>query len=82
MPKTILQKPQQPKRGHLPDPPVEWLGVPLAMRTFNLGKTSIYALIKRPEIKSILLKRKGAARGKRMIEAESLRRFFAAQGGN
>ena len=53
---------------------------PVASLTW--GEPCFISCSKHPEVKSIILRREGAARGKRLIEAESLRRFLASREGN
>jgi hypothetical protein len=70
---------EQSKRGHLPDPPIERGGVSLAMRQFNLGKTFLYQLLAEGKVRTMLLKREGRVRGKRMIDLGSLRAFLESR---
>ena len=53
--------------------------MPLAMRQFDVGKTYLYQIIKEGGVKTVLLKREGKARGKRMIDLASLRAFLESK---
>jgi hypothetical protein len=49
------------------------------MRQFNVGKTFLYQIIKEGGVKTVLLKRDGRARGKRMIDLASLRALLESK---
>ena len=48
---------------------------------FGIRQTSLYQLWKRGDIKSIVIKAKGAERGKRLYSYASIRKFLASQEG-
>ncbi len=45
---------------------------------FGIGRSLAYQLISEGKIRSVSLRRDGKRRGKRLIEAESVRRFLAS----
>ena len=49
------------------------------MRQFNVGKTFLYQIIGEGKVRTMLLKREGRARGKRMIDLSSLRAFLESK---
>jgi hypothetical protein len=49
------------------------------MRQFNLGKTFLYQLLAEGKVRTMLLKREGRVRGKRMIDLGSLRAFLESR---
>jgi hypothetical protein len=60
--------------GNVPvEPKPEWLRVNVVVRCFGLSRSKIYELIAMREIKSISLRKRGAIRGVRLINADSLR---------
>jgi hypothetical protein len=77
MPKTAIEKPTRPKRARLADPQPEWGDLHFIERNYSLRKTLIYQIL--PQVESVLLKRPGATRGKRLVNLASLRRFLASQ---
>jgi hypothetical protein len=54
----------------------EFLTIPAACRFSGIGRTEIYLLIRDRHIKSISLRKKGAARGRRLISVQSLRSYL------
>jgi Helix-turn-helix domain len=53
----------------------EWLRVPEAVRLFGLCRSSLYELIAAGTIKSTALRKRGALRGIRLINYDSLAAF-------
>jgi hypothetical protein len=53
----------------------EWLRVPEAVRLFGLCRSSLYELITAGTIKSTALRKRGAVRGIRLINYDSLAAF-------
>jgi hypothetical protein len=58
-----------------PDHP-EWLRIPDAVRLFSLGRSTIYILLQEGKIKSANLVRRGNVRGRRLLEANSIRIYL------
>lgn len=54
----------------------EWLRIPDAVRIFSLGRTTIYRLLQEGKIKSATLVRRGNIRGRRLLEANSIRVYL------
>jgi hypothetical protein len=53
--------------------------VPLAMHQFNLGKTFLYQILAEGKVRTVLLKREGKARGKRMVSLSDLRTLLESK---
>lgn len=64
--------------GHVVNAEVkpEWLRVPDAIRISGVGRSTLYELIKEQRIKSIVLRKRNAIRGIRLINADSLSAFL------
>ena len=63
----------------------EWLRIPEAVRLFGICRSSLYVLITAGKIKSTCLRKRGAVRGIRIINFDSLAAYIesqAAAGGN
>ena len=58
--------------------PPEWGDVKDARRTFGLKENLAYTLINTGAIESIVIRSKGKARGKRLINFASVRRLLAS----
>ena len=73
---TALNKPRRkakvPRTSFTP----EWVGLRGTQRIFDIGESSIYALIKAGKIQSKLLVHDGCTRGKRLVNVASLRAFL------
>jgi hypothetical protein len=57
----------------------EWLDITGAVRASSICRSLIYDLIKTGKVKSVVLRKEGAARGRRLINAQSLREFISKQ---
>lgn len=53
--------------------PIEWLSPKQACRQFSIGRSSLYNLISAGRVRSKILRLRGNVRGKRLVEADSLR---------
>jgi hypothetical protein len=54
----------------------EWLRLPDAMRMSGLGRSTLYSLIGTRSIKSAVLRKRGNARGRRLINSDSLLKYI------
>ncbi len=57
----------------------EWVDLPGLERKFGLRRSSAYALISEGAIRSVVLRRRGTIKGKRLVDCESVRAFLASQ---
>jgi hypothetical protein len=48
-------------------------------RLFSIGRSAAYTLIENGDIRSVVLRRRGCVKGKRLIDVASVRQFLAAQ---
>jgi hypothetical protein len=58
---------------------VEFYDVPGFCRAYSIGRSFTYDLLGDGSIESVTLRRRGQIRGRRLINAESARKFFASQ---
>ena len=56
----------------------EFLTIPSACRLSSLGRTALYEGIREGRIKSISLRKKNTARGRRLVSVASLREYLAS----
>jgi Helix-turn-helix domain len=54
----------------------EWLRLPDAIRMSGLGRSTLYNLIGSGSIKSVVLRKRGNARGRRLINSDSLLKYI------
>jgi hypothetical protein len=83
---TSHATPEQIQRGSLTIAPVEagvvaclepeFISIRAACRFSSIGRTQIYLLIRHGHLKSISLRKKGAARGRRLVSVASLRAYL------
>jgi hypothetical protein len=57
----------------------EWCDSPGAFYRYGLRRSLLYALHKEGVIDGVSLRRRGAARGKRLWSCDSIRRYLASQ---
>ncbi len=57
----------------------EFVDLPELKQRFKIGRSLAYLLIKRGDIRSVCLRRKGCIKGRRLIEFASVREYFAKQ---
>ncbi len=57
----------------------EFAGVEDTCQLYDFGRTYLYGLMKSGKIRSVLLRKCGAAVGKRLVELESVRKFIRDQ---
>jgi hypothetical protein len=72
---SLTTAPLEPADGFEP----EWLDFDGVRRCYSIGRSTCYTLIRDGEIRSVSLRRKGSARGRRLIDAASVREFLARQ---
>ena len=80
MPKTLIDDPKHKaaKRPRISSPSVEWCDVRTVQALFGIRESALYELLRAGAIKSILMRKPGRARGKRLISAPSLRKYLAS----
>ncbi len=54
----------------------EWLRLPDATRVSGIGRSTLYGLIGSGDIKSAVLRKRGNARGRRLINSDSLLKYI------
>ncbi|MEJ6578435.1 MAG: hypothetical protein QNL33_18010 [Akkermansiaceae bacterium] len=54
----------------------EWLRIPLAIKTFGIGRTKLYELINSKAIKSASIRKRGQIKGTRLISFDSLNDYL------
>ena len=54
----------------------EWMRVRQAVRCFSIGRSSLYKLLSKGFVKSVSIKERGALRGIRLINADSVRNYL------
>ena len=74
---------EDPVAGNISPIEPEFLGIGAAVRWSGIGRTNLFGLIKMGEVRSINLRKKGRARGRRLIHLPSLRAYLMthAEGG-
>ena len=79
MPKTLFDEPKHKaaRRPRIASPQAEWAGVRTVEQLFGIKETALYELIRRRAVKSILMKKPGRARGKRLVSLASLRDYIS-----
>ena len=58
-------------------PGTEWIRPADARACFGIGRSTLYSLIKDGAVKSVVLRRKGAAKGCRLVSTASIRALLA-----
>lgn len=54
----------------------EWMRVRQAVSCFSIGRSSLYKLLSKGLVKSVSIKERGALRGIRLINADSIRNYL------
>ena len=54
----------------------EWMRVRQAVRCFSIGRSSLYKLLNKGAVKSVSIKERGALRGIRLINGDSVRNYL------
>jgi hypothetical protein len=65
------------RRPRIASPLAEWAGVQTVEQLFGIKETALYELIRERAIRSILMKKPGRARGKRLVSLASVRDYLA-----
>jgi len=58
--------------------PSEWLRVKNVAAMYNIGRTTVFSLIRSGDIRSVSLKKRGNLRGIRLIEKTSIDEYLAS----
>ena len=75
---TEIGKIGRPKRGRLQDPVAEYVDFVGLEQRFNIRRTLAYDLIHAGKIKSVVIKKPGRTRGRRLISLASLRSYLTS----
>jgi hypothetical protein len=65
------------KRPRIASPAPEWSDIRGLERLFGIKETAAYELIRARAFRSILMKKPGKARGKRLVSLASVREYLA-----
>ena len=65
------------RRPRIASPLPEWGDVRTVERLFSIKETALYGLLRAGKIKSVLIRKPGRARGKRLISLYSLRQYLS-----
>jgi hypothetical protein len=66
------------RRPRISPPLAEWADVRGVEKLFGIKETSLYQLIREGKVRSILIKKQGKARGKRLVSLDSIRQLLSS----
>ncbi len=78
MERTFTTQPIEASTGVSP----EFVDLARFERMFSVGRSSTYGMIQRGEIRSVVLRREGCVKGRRLISVQSARDFFSSLSGD